>query len=81
MTYLAIIDVIKFNGLANRDWLVYRYPGESFVYGTQLIVAEGQIAVFVKGGKAVDYFSAGTHTLSTNNIPILQSLDQYSLWR
>lgn len=71
---MAIIDVIKFNGLANRDWLVYRYPGESFVYGTQLIVAEGQIAVFVKGGKAVDYFSAGTHTLSTNNIPILQSL-------
>ncbi|WP_202915299.1 SPFH domain-containing protein [Paenibacillus paridis] len=72
--YLAIIDVIKFNGLANRDWLVFRYPGDSFVFGTQLIVGEGQIAVFVKGGKALDYFSAGTYTLSTNNIPILQSL-------
>ncbi|WP_438349277.1 SPFH domain-containing protein [Paenibacillus sp. FA6] len=71
---MALIDIIKFNGLANRDWLVYRYPGESFVFGTQLIVAEGQIAVFVKGGKAVDYFSAGTHTLSTHNIPILQAL-------
>lgn len=71
---MAIIDVVKFNGLANRDWLVFRYPGESFVYGTQLIVGEGQIAVFVKGGKALDYFPAGTYTLHTQNIPILQSV-------
>ncbi|WP_206109256.1 SPFH domain-containing protein [Paenibacillus sp. HB172176] len=71
---LAIIDVIKFDGIANRNWLVYRYPGESFVIGTQLIVGEGQIAVFVKGGKALDYFSAGTHTLHANNIPLLQSV-------
>ncbi|SFM22163.1 Membrane protease subunit, stomatin/prohibitin family, contains C-terminal Zn-ribbon domain [Paenibacillus sp. 1_12] len=71
---MAIIDVIKFNGIPGRNWLVYRYPGESFVYGTQLIVGEGQIAVFVKGGKALDYFSAGTYTLNAPNIPILQSL-------
>lgn len=71
---MAIIDVIKFNGIANRDWLVYHYPGDNFVFGTQLIVGEGQVAVFVKGGKAVDYFSPGTYTLSTQNIPILKSL-------
>jgi membrane protease subunit (stomatin/prohibitin family) len=71
---LAIIDVIKFNGIANREWLVYRYPRDNFVFGTQLIVGEGQIAIFVKGGKALDYFSPGTYTLSTQNIPILQSL-------
>lgn len=71
---MAIIDVIKFNGIIKRDWLVYRYPGDNFVFGTQLIVGEGQIAVFVKGGKALDYFSPGTYTLSTQNIPILQSL-------
>ncbi len=71
---MALIDVIKFNGIANRDWLVYRYPGQSFVLGTQLIVGEGQIAVFVKGGKAADFFSAGTYTLNTHNIPVLQSL-------
>ena len=71
---LAIIDVIKFNGIANRDWLVYRYPGEEFVFGTQLIVGEGQVAVFVKGGQALDYFTAGTYTLNAQNIPILQSL-------
>jgi len=71
---LAIINVIKFDGIRNRDWLVYRYPGDSFVFGTQLIVGEGQIAVFVRGGKALDYFSPGTYTLATQNIPILQSL-------
>lgn len=71
---MAIIDVIKFNGITNRDWLVYRYPGDNFVFGSQLIVGEGQIAVFAKGGKALDYFSPGTYTLSTQNIPILQSL-------
>lgn len=71
---MAIIDVIKFNGISNRDWLVYRYPGESFVFGTQLIVGEGQVAVFVKGGRALDYFTAGTYTLNANNIPILQSV-------
>lgn len=71
---MAIIDVIKFNGIENRDWLIYRYPGDSFVFGTRLIVGEGQIAVFVKGGKALDYFSPGTYILDAQNIPILQSL-------
>lgn len=71
---MAIIDVIKFNGISNRNWLVYHYPGDSFVFGTQLIVGEGQIAVFVKGGKALDYFTPGTYTLNTQNIPVLQSI-------
>lgn len=72
---MAIIDRIKFDGMKNgREWLVYRYPGESFVAGTQLIVGEGQVAVFVKGGQALDYFTAGTHTLSTSNIPLLQGI-------
>lgn len=74
MTVLALIDVIQFNGIPNRNWLVYRYPGDNFVWGTQLVVKEGQIAVFVKGGRALDYFSAGTHTLNSQNIPLLQSI-------
>lgn len=72
---MAIIDRIKFDGMQNgKEWLVYRYPGESFVAGTQLIVGEGQVAVFVKGGQALDYFTAGTHTLSASNIPLLQGV-------
>jgi membrane protease subunit (stomatin/prohibitin family) len=72
---VAIIDRIKFDGMLNgKDWLVYRYPGESFVMGTQLIVGEGQVAVFVKGGQALDYFTAGTYTLNTSNVPLLQGI-------
>lgn len=72
---MAIIDRIKFDGMQNgKDWLVYRYYGDSFVMGTQLIVGEGQVAVFVKGGQALDYFTAGTYTLSTSNIPLLQGI-------
>jgi len=71
---MAIIDRIKFDGLASRDWLVYKYPSESLVLGTQLIVNEGQVAVFLKGGKICDIFLPGTHTLSTGNLPIINSI-------
>lgn len=71
---MALIDVIKFNGIPSRDWLVYKYPKDNFVFGSQLIVNEGQVAIFVKGGQATDCFTSGTYTLDTNNIPILSSL-------
>jgi membrane protease subunit (stomatin/prohibitin family) len=71
---MAIIDVVRFDGLKSRDWLIYKYPSESLVLGTQLIVQEGQIALFVKGGMIADVFYAGTYTLTTENLPILQGL-------
>ena len=72
---MAIIDRIKFDGMRNNnEWLVYRYPGEQFTTGSQLIVGEGQVAVFVRGGQALDYFTAGTYTLSTSNIPLLHHI-------
>lgn len=71
---MALLDRIKYNGVRNgNDWLIYKYPGESFVEGAQLIVGEGQVAVFVKGGQALDYFTAGTHQLSTANLPLLKA--------
>lgn len=71
---MPIIDVVRFDGLRSRDWLIYKYPSESLVFGTQLIVQEGQMALFVKGGKVADSFYPGTYTLSSNNLPILKSL-------
>jgi len=71
---LAIIDRIKFDGTVDGNWLLHKYPGEEFVLGSQLIVGEGQLAVFVKGGRALDFLGPGTHTLSTGNIPILLKL-------
>ncbi|MFV0527989.1 MAG: SPFH domain-containing protein [Lachnospiraceae bacterium] len=71
---MAIIDVVRFDGLKNRDWLIYKYPSEDLVLGTQLIVQEGQVAIFVRGGMSADTFNAGTYTLTTNNLPILKGL-------
>ena len=71
---MAIIDVVRFDGLKSRDWLIYKYPSEELVLGTQLIVQEGQVALFVRGGMVADVFYTGTYTLATDNLPILKSL-------
>lgn len=71
---MAIIDVVRFDGLKSRDWLIYKYPSEKLVLGSQLIVQEGQTALFVKGGTIADVFYPGTYTLTTKNLPILKNL-------
>ena len=72
---MAIIDRIKYDGTTDRGgWLVHKVPSEEFVLGSQLIVNQGQEVLFFKGGKALDLFGAGTHTLSTGNLPILNKL-------
>ncbi len=71
---MAIIDVVRFDGLKSRDWFIYKYPSEELVLGTQLIVQEGQVALFVREGMVTDVFYPGTHTLATDNIPILKKL-------
>ena len=71
---MAIIDVVRFDGLKSRDWLIYKYPSEELVLGTQLIVQEGQVAIFVRGGMIADVFYPGTYTLITENLPILKEL-------
>lgn len=71
---MAIIDVVRFDGLKSRDWLIYKYPSEELVLWTQLIVQEGQVALFVKRGMIADVFYPGTYTLTTENLPILKSL-------
>ena len=74
LSNMAIIDVVRFDGLRSRDWLIYKYPSEQLVLGTQLIVQEGQVALFVKGGAIADVFYPGTYTLATENLPILKGL-------
>jgi excisionase family DNA binding protein len=59
-----------------RDTLSYRYPDEQkeIKRGAQLIVRESQVAQFVYEGQFGDTFGPGTHTLVTDNIPILSDL-------
>lgn len=72
---MAILDRIKYDGNSNdASWLVHKYPSEQFVLGSQLVVNQGQEALFLKGGEALDLFGPGTHTLSTGNLPILNKL-------
>ncbi len=71
---MALVDVVKFNGLTSRDWIVYKHYAEDLSTATQLIVGEGQVAAFIKGGQLCDVFGPGTYTLSTNNIPVLSKL-------
>jgi len=71
---MGIINRIKFDGLKNRDWIVYKHYEDNLVMGTQLIVGEGQAVIFLKNGKICDLFTAGTYTLSAQNLPILQGI-------
>ncbi len=71
---MAFINLVRFDGLKSRDWLIYKYPSEDLVLGTQLIVQEGQAAVFVKSGLVADVFYPGTYTLATENLPLLKGL-------
>ena len=71
-----IIDVLSHPNVMD-DELVYREPqggNGDFRFGSQLIVQEGQAAVFVRQGQALDVLGPGSHTLSTGNIPILAGL-------
>lgn len=72
---MALIDRIKYDGYQDGSpWLIHKYDGEEFVLGSQLIVNQGQEALFFKGGEALDLFGAGTHTLHTGNLPLLKKL-------
>ena len=71
---MALFSIVRFDGLKSRDWLIFKFPSEDLVLGSQLIVQEGQVAIFVKGGTVADVFYSGTYTLSTGNLPLLKGL-------
>ena len=67
-----IFDVIEYRN-EMVDEIVHRFPDDSgigdFRLGSQLIVRDGQAAVFFRNGQALDTFGPGMHTLATANIP------------
>ncbi|MEO5329809.1 MAG: SPFH domain-containing protein [Magnetococcus sp. THC-1_WYH] len=69
------IDIIEWID-DSTDTLVYRFEryDNEIKYGAQLVVREGQHALFVNEGKLADAFGPGMVTLETRNIPILSTL-------
>ena len=73
---MAILDVVKLD-VASDDFIVQKFSSEKqweLDLGSQLVVNEGQEAIFVKGGVALDIFTPGTHTLVSANIPLMSSI-------
>jgi excisionase family DNA binding protein len=71
-----IFDVVE-HASEMRDELVHRFPEKGIAdlrIGSQVIVREGQKAVFYRDGKALDVFGAGRHTIATANVPLLVNL-------
>ncbi len=76
---MPIINVLKYDG--PNDELVWKWSSdrnpkrtEELRFGSQLVVNESQEAVFYRGGKILDVFGPGTHTLSAYNLPLLTDL-------
>ncbi len=69
----GMIDRIV-RSVESDEELVWKFPYDNLSIGAQLTVHQGQEAIFVKGGAIADVFGPGTHTLSANNLPVLQKL-------
>jgi excisionase family DNA binding protein len=69
-----IFDVIEYRN-EMVDEIVHRFPDDTSIgdyrIGSQLIVRDGQAAVFFRNGQALDAFGPGMHTLVTANVPKL----------
>lgn len=72
------IDVIEWVD-STRDTILWKFPrtDNEIKNGAQLIVREGQAAVFLHEGELGDVFLPGRHELTTSNIPILTTLKSW----
>lgn len=70
-----LVDIIEWID-DSRSTLAWRYPRyqNEIKNGAELIVREGQKAVFVYRGQLADQFDPGHYTLVSENLPILSTL-------
>jgi membrane protease subunit (stomatin/prohibitin family) len=83
---MALMDFIKKQFVDVIEWtessdgvLAWRYPFEDreIQNGAKLVVRESQVALFVNEGLVADLFGAGTHTLTTQTLPLLTNLKNW----
>jgi membrane protease subunit (stomatin/prohibitin family) len=72
LPFVEIIDWVEHD----PNLLMWKFPSRDaeIKNGAKLIVRETEKAVLLSEGKLADVFDAGTHTLSTGNIPLLSKL-------
>jgi membrane protease subunit (stomatin/prohibitin family) len=75
MIQSEFIDVIEWLE-DSPDAMVWRFARShnEIKNGAQLIVRQGQVAVFVDQGTVADVFEPGRHELATQNLPVLSRL-------
>ena len=70
------MSVLQFQD-STGEIMVARLPQEGtaeFITGSQLIVQDGQLAIFYRDGRPLDGFRPGRHTLTTQNLPLITRL-------
>ncbi len=70
------IDIIEWTAPSENEIMAYRFRryNNEIKMGAKLTVREAQTAVFVNEGKIADIFQPGMYELSTQNLPILSTL-------
>ncbi|RVT98256.1 SPFH domain-containing protein [Mucilaginibacter limnophilus] len=70
-----LIDIIEWVDTTN-DTLIWKFPRQdnAIKMGAKLTVRESQVAVFINEGKIADIFQPGMYELTTQNMPILTTL-------
>jgi membrane protease subunit (stomatin/prohibitin family) len=70
-----LVDIIEWidDSRSTLAWRFPRYQNE-IKHGAQLIVREGQRAVFVYRGSLADQFDPGHYELTSENLPVLSTL-------
>ncbi len=70
-----LIDIVEWIDDSDHT-LVWRFPRHQneIKNGAQLIVRPGQVAVLVSGGELTDVYTPGHYELTTQNMPILSTL-------
>jgi len=75
MSRLPFIEIIEWEA-HDPNLLMWKYPDEDreIKNGAKLIVRDSELAMLMSEGKFAGVFTAGTHSLSTQNIPLLTRL-------
>lgn len=71
-------DVIEFVDPSNKMVICkFDAPDNEIKQGSNVVVREGQAAVFLKEGRLADIMGPGTYSLNTDNFPVLSDLGAF----